>query len=61
MSQMSELDIELKAMTYSELEQAWLALTNSPSKGVRDEAMQEFYAQELDRRERMRMWKEVTL
>jgi hypothetical protein len=53
MSQMSELDIEIKSMTYSELEQAWLALKNSPSKGVRDEALQEFYARELERRENM--------
>lgn len=59
MSRMSDLDIEIKAMTYSELEQAWLALRDSPSKSVHDEAMQEFYAQELERRENM--WKEIGL
>jgi hypothetical protein len=59
MSRMSDLDIEIKAMTYSELEQAWLALRDSPSKGVRDEAMQEFYVRELERRENM--WKEIGL
>lgn len=59
MSRMSDLDIEIKAMTYSELEKAWLALRDSPSKGVRDEAIQEFYAQELERRENM--FKEIGL
>jgi hypothetical protein len=56
---MSDLDIEIKAMTYSELEKAWLALRDSPSKGVRDEAIQEFYARELERRENM--FKEIGL
>jgi hypothetical protein len=59
MSRMSDLDVELKAMTYSELEQAWLALRDSLSKSLQDEAMQEFYAQELERRENM--WKEIGL
>jgi hypothetical protein len=56
---MSDLALELEQMSYADLEQAWLALKNAQSKGVRDEAMQEFYAQELDRRENM--WKEVTV
>jgi hypothetical protein len=56
---MSDLDIEIKAMTYSELEKAWLVLRDSPSKGVRDEAIQEFYARELERRENM--FKEIGL
>lgn len=59
MSRMSDLDIELKSLTYSELEQAWLALKNLPSKSVQDEAMQEFYTRELERRENM--WKEIGL
>ena len=59
MSRMSDLALELEEMSYADLEQAWLALKNAQSKGVRDEAMQEFYAQELDRRENM--WKEVTV
>jgi hypothetical protein len=56
---MSELALELEEMSYADLEQAFLALKNSPSKGVYDEALQEFYAQELDRRENM--WKQVTV
>ena len=59
MSRMSDLALELEEMSYADLEQAFLALKNSPSKGVHDEAMQEFYAQELDRRENM--WKQVTV
>ena len=59
MSRMSDLDVELKAMTYSELEQAWLVLRDSLSKSPQDEAMQEFYVRELERRENM--WKEIGL
>ena len=59
MSRMSELALELEEMSYADLEQAFLALKNSQSKGVYDEALQEFYAQELDRRENM--WKQVTV
>ena len=51
MSRMSDIHAELSAMTRDELEQAFLALKNSPSKSVRDEVMQEFMAQMLDQRE----------
>ena len=48
---MSDIHAELSEMTTEELERAYLALKYSPSKSVRDEAMQEFMAQMLDRRE----------
>ena len=38
-------------MTFEELTEAFEALKYSPSKGVRDEVMQELMGQELDRRE----------
>jgi len=50
MSRMSELAVEIQEMTTAQLESALSALQTSPSKGVRDEIMQELYAQELDRR-----------
>jgi hypothetical protein len=56
---MSELDIEIKEMTRAELETAFQALHGCESKGVRDEFMQELYAQELDRRQKL--WMEVTV
>jgi hypothetical protein len=56
---MSELDAEIKEMTMAELETAFRALQACVSKGVRDEFMQELYAQELDRRQRL--WMEVTV
>jgi hypothetical protein len=56
---MSELDAELKSMSYKELEEAFEALMFCESKGVRDELMQSLYARELDRRESL--WKEVTV
>jgi hypothetical protein len=59
MSRMSELDAEIKEMTMAELETAFRALRACESKGVRDEFMQELYAQELDRRQRL--WMEVTV
>ena len=51
MSRMSDIHAELSAMTTEELEQAYVALKYSPSKGVRDEVMQEIMAQMLDQRE----------
>ena len=51
MSRMSEIHAELSEMTREQLEQAYMALKLSPSKGVRDEVMQEFMAQMLDQRE----------
>lgn len=59
MSRMSELDAEIKEMTMYELETAFWALDACESKGVRDEFMQELYAQELDRRQKLCM--EVTV
>ena len=51
MSRMSEIHAELSEMTTQEMERAYRALKYSPSKGVRDEVMQEILAQILDRRE----------
>lgn len=59
MSKMSELAAELEAMSFAELEEAHEALKFCQSKGIRDEFMQEAYAQELNRRETM--WKEITV
>ena len=51
MSRMSDIHAELSSMTTEELERAFLALKHSPSKGLRDEVVQEFMAQILDQRE----------
>jgi hypothetical protein len=59
MSKMSEIDAEVQEMTMDELVRAFQSLNAGQSKGVRDEFMQEVYAQELDRRENM--WKMVTV
>jgi len=48
---MSDLHAELAEMSTEALERAFWALKCSPSKSVRDEAIQEFMAQELDQRE----------
>ena len=50
MSHMSKLNAEVREMTCDELEIAFNALQTCRSKGVRDEFVQELYAQELDRR-----------
>ena len=50
MGRMSEIHAELSEMTTEELERAYVALKYSPSKGVRDEVMQEMMAQMLDLR-----------
>lgn len=59
MSKMSEINAEVQEMTMDELVRAFQSLNAGQSKGVRDEFMQEVYAQELDRRENM--WKMVTV
>ena len=51
MGRFKDIHAELSAMTTEELEQAYVALKYSPSKGVRDEVMQEIMAQMLDQRE----------
>ena len=56
MSRMSEIHAELSEMTREQLEQAFLALKLSPSKGVKDEVMQEFMAQMLDQLEAEQVW-----
>jgi hypothetical protein len=56
MSRMSEIHAELSEMTREELEQAFLALKLSPSKGVRDEVMQECMAQMLDQLDAEDVW-----
>jgi hypothetical protein len=49
---MKDIHAELSDMTTEELERAYQALKHSPSKGVRDEVMQEIIAQMLDQCEK---------
>lgn len=51
MGRFSDIDIELKEMSTSELVVRFESLKRSPSKGVLDELYQELYARELDQRE----------
>ena len=48
---MSDLHAEFAEMSTEALERAFWALKCSPNKSLTDEAIQEFMAQELDRRE----------
>ena len=50
MGKMSEMHAEIVELSTQELKHRYLALKYSPSKGVRDELLQEFMAVELDRR-----------
>jgi hypothetical protein len=51
MGRFSDIDIELKEMSTSELIVRFESLKRSPSKGVMDELYQDLYARELDQRE----------
>ena len=51
MGRFSDIDIELKEMSTSELVMRFEGLKRSPSKGVMDELYQELYARELEQRE----------
>jgi hypothetical protein len=50
MSKMSKIHAELSEMTTAQMEREYRALRESPSKGIRDEVMQELMAIELERR-----------